>query len=150
MAQRSSRAAPFGFAVSTWRVPLVGAAAIALLGFTAITTASLTTPQSNVAPAVIDTRDAVAALRRLDTETIVQMCKAGWNPNRPIDKDGNVPLGIAVEMCEWHPGHDSEQLLLMVRTLYDAGARVDVAAPLRSQFWHGFRLRPWLSGIKDT
>jgi signal transduction histidine kinase len=45
---------------------------------------------------------------------------------------------------------ESVSATLTVKSSPGAGARVEVAAPLRSHFWPGFRLRPWLSGIKDT
>jgi hypothetical protein len=49
--------------------------------------------------------------------------RAGWNPNAPFDSEGNGALHIVLQVCEWNPAHDRQQLLLTVKTLLDAGAR---------------------------
>lgn len=109
-----------------WRFAAGGAVGIAAVGLAfAVSTAPAVTRQVPVA-AEISNRDVLAAIRRLDSDAIARFSKAGWDPNRPFDKQGNVPLGVAVEICEWNPDHDPQKLLMLVRTLYDAGAKVDV------------------------
>lgn len=70
--------------------------------------------------------DAQNAIRRLDVRMIERMLAAGWNPNLPIRGEGNAALHYAVEMCEWDPRHDQARLLLVVRTLYEGGGRLDL------------------------
>lgn len=69
--------------------------------------------------------EAANALRKLDVGAIEQMLAAGWNPNTPFDKQGNAAVNYVLNICEWDRGHDQSQLLLMVRTLVDNGARLD-------------------------
>ena len=69
-----------------------------------------------------DVRD---ALRKLDVERIEQLLRLGWNPTTPFDKEGNDAVDIALLVCEWNPVHDRERLVLVVRTLFDAGAKLD-------------------------
>ena len=70
-------------------------------------------------------RDAANALRQLDVGSIDRMLAAGWNPNTPFDREGNGAINYVLNICEWNRDHDQEQLLLMVRTLFDGGARLD-------------------------
>ena len=42
----------------------------------------------------------------------------------PMDADRNTPLNRLLDMCEWDPAHDRQRMLLMARTLYDAGTRL--------------------------
>lgn len=73
----------------------------------------------------ISQRDAGNALRRLDVDAIERMLAAGWDPNTPFDREGNGAVNYLLNMCEWDRGHDRRRLLLMVRTLFDGGARLD-------------------------
>ena len=77
----------------------------------------------NISP--LTQRDAANALRRLDVGAIEKMLAAGWDPNRPFDKEGNSAINYVLNKCEWDRGHDQEQMVLMVRTLVDGGARLD-------------------------
>jgi hypothetical protein len=74
---------------------------------------------------VFTQRDAANALRRLDVGAIEQLLAAGWNPNGPFDDQDNGALTFVLNRCEWDRGHDQEQMVLMVRTLVDGGARLD-------------------------
>lgn len=76
-------------------------------------------------PPAISQRDARDALRRLDVGKIEALLRAGWNPNTPFDAEGNGALNIALEVCEWNPGHDPQKLVLMARTLFDGGAKLE-------------------------
>ena len=69
-------------------------------------------------------RDAANALRRLDVQTIEAMLAAGWDPDRPFDREGNGAVNYLLNMCEWDRGHDRRRMLLMARTLFEGGARV--------------------------
>jgi DNA-binding winged helix-turn-helix (wHTH) protein len=70
-------------------------------------------------------RDAANALRKLDVGTIETMLAAGWNPNSAFDREGNGAINYVLNICEWDREHDQEQMVLMVRTLIDGGARLD-------------------------
>lgn len=70
-------------------------------------------------------RDAANALRKLDVGRIEDMLAAGWDPNTPFDNQGNAAINYVLGMCEWDRGHDQEQMVLMVRTLIDGGAKLD-------------------------
>lgn len=70
-------------------------------------------------------RDAGEAIRELDIDAIKRMIAAGWDPSRPWDKEGNDALTVLLNRCEWDPGHDRRQMLLMARTLIEGGARID-------------------------
>lgn len=63
------------------------------------------------------------ALRRLDINQIDAFIAAGWDVNMPMDADRNTALNRLLDMCEWDPGHDQRRMLLMARTLVDAGTR---------------------------
>ena len=69
--------------------------------------------------------DAKNAIRRLDVGKIEDLLRVGWNPNTPFDTEGNGALNILLNVCEWNPGHDRQQMVLMAKTLVDAGARLD-------------------------
>lgn len=64
-------------------------------------------------------------LRRLDVRAVEDMIAAGWNPNSPLDSQGNAAINYVLGRCEWDHGHNQEQILLMVRTLTEAGAIID-------------------------
>lgn len=70
-------------------------------------------------------QDAANALRRLDIRAIERMLAAGWNPDTPLDREGNGAVNWVLNICEWDRAHDRRRMLLMVRTLLDGGARVD-------------------------
>ena|GEM_PF-5493173 len=68
--------------------------------------------------------EVMSALRRLDAIKIQSMLEQGWNPDTPVDQAGSNALLVAVEICEWNPGHDRDQLLYVARLLLDGGARL--------------------------
>jgi len=41
-----------------------------------------------------------------------------------MDQDRNTALNRLLDMCEWDPDHDRRRMLLMARTLVDAGTRL--------------------------
>ena len=86
--------------------------------------------QASRTPHPLTQRDAANALRKLDVAAVEQMLAAGWDPNRSFDDQGNGAINYVLNRCEWDRGHDQEQMLLMVRTLIDGGARLD-----RRNFW---------------
>lgn len=65
------------------------------------------------------------AIRTADLATIEKMIAAGWDPGRPWDKEGNDALSMLLNRCEWYPGHDRRQMLMMARTLIEGGAPID-------------------------
>ena len=106
-----------------WQTSLVAALSVAM-----VVAALFVGPMHREAAAnnrVFTQRDAANALRRLDVGAIEQLLAAGWNPNRPFDEQGNAALTMVLNRCEWDRGHDQEQMVLMVRTLVDGGARLD-------------------------
>lgn len=70
-------------------------------------------------------REARSALRRVDVAKIEKMLSEGWDPNRPFDAEGNGAVNLLLEVCEWNPGHDQQELLLAARALFDGGAKLD-------------------------
>lgn len=76
-------------------------------------------------PRVFSNREAIIALRRLDVAKIDTMIASGWNPDAPLDTDGNNALNRLLEMCEWDPGHDRPKMLLVARALLDGGVTLD-------------------------
>jgi DNA-binding winged helix-turn-helix (wHTH) protein len=106
-----------------WQTPLVAALSVAM-----VIAALFVGPMHREAAAnnrVFTQRDAANALRRLDVGAVEQLLAAGWNPNRPFDDQDNGALTMVLNRCEWDRGHDQEQMVLMVRTLVDGGARLD-------------------------
>ncbi|HET9427382.1 MAG TPA: winged helix-turn-helix domain-containing protein [Allosphingosinicella sp.] len=103
------------------------AVAVALLGVEfASSQQSRTSPETGM----VSQKEAGNALRRLDVQAVEEMLAAGWNPNTPFDGEGNGAINYLLNMCEWDRGHDRRKMLLMVRTLYDAGGAID-----RPNFW---------------
>jgi len=64
------------------------------------------------------------ALRTLDVDQIDKFIAAGWDVNMAMDGDRNTPLNRLLDMCEWNLAHDRQRMLLMARTLVDAGTRL--------------------------
>jgi DNA-binding winged helix-turn-helix (wHTH) protein len=103
---------------------LLAAAGVALLLTLGATLAALTTREpARASP--FSQLDAKDAIRKLDVARIEDMLRRGWNPNTPFDNEGNGALNIMLGACEWNPGHDRKQMLLMAKTLLDGGARLD-------------------------
>jgi DNA-binding winged helix-turn-helix (wHTH) protein len=106
-----------------WSV--AGALVLALVGG-GLVAARMAPGASPTAPPRISQADAKDALRALDLPRVETMLRQGWNPNTPFDAEGNGALNEVLNVCAWNPGHDKQKLLLVARTLYDAGARIDV------------------------
>jgi DNA-binding winged helix-turn-helix (wHTH) protein len=103
---------------------LLAAAGVTLTLTLGATLAALTTRVPAKA-AAFNQQDAKNAIRRLDLAKIEDLLRAGWNPNTPFDNEGNGALNILLGVCEWDRGHDRKKLVLMAKTLFDAGARLD-------------------------
>lgn len=97
--------------------------AIGLLGFATQALRQSATAGSSPAVSQLEARD---ALRELDLQKIRHLLNMGWDPNTPFDNQGTAALHFIVEICEWNPGHDRQKLMLAVRMLLDANARVVV------------------------
>lgn len=69
-------------------------------------------------------RDALIAIRKMDVDRVQALLDKGWNPNTPIDKEGDTALTMVLNICEWNPGHDRNRLLLLTRTMIEGGADV--------------------------
>lgn len=107
-----------------WGGMLAGVAlAMGLLGFAAQALRHSTTAGSSPA---VSQLEAQHALRELDLQKIRHLLSLGWDPNKPFDNQGTAALHFVVEICEWNPGHDRQKLMLAVRMLLDANARVAV------------------------
>ena len=74
---------------------------------------------------VFSQAEAANALRKLDIAAIDKMVAEGWDPNTRFDTVGTDALDYLLNMCEWDRGHDQRKMLLMARTLLDAGDRFD-------------------------
>lgn len=99
--------------------------AVALLGASALGPPERVSATRTAPLPRLTQRDAANALRKLDVNTIEAMLAAGWNPNTPFDTQGNGAINYVLNKCEWDRGHDQEEMVLMVRTLVDGGARLD-------------------------
>ena len=114
---------------TSWRSPLRLLSMLA--GFVLV--GSIGTPASNPLGRLQATKasppytqqQARDAIRKLDFRAVERMLAAGWDPNLTFDDQGNAAIEYALERCEWDHGHNQEQILLMVRTLTEAGAVVD-------------------------
>jgi DNA-binding winged helix-turn-helix (wHTH) protein len=111
-----------------WLAPrllsISGAIAIALAAIAVATTPSQNASASRAAPTITQ-RDAVIAMRKLDIGKIETMLAAGWDPNASFDKEGTDALMYLLNICEWDPGHNRRQMLLMARTLLEGGVKID-------------------------
>ena len=74
-------------------------------------------------PTITEERE---ALRTLDLTAVERLLHQGWNPNASIDENGDTALDFLLNDCEWDRGHDQHAMLLIARTLVEAGAHVDV------------------------
>lgn len=104
---------------------IVAGAAIALAATNFVLTRRDGAP-AKAAPPPYSQRDAASAIRRLDVGAIERMLAAGWDPNAEVRAEGSGAIHYAVELCEWNPGHDRNRLVLLVRTLQEGGARLDL------------------------
>lgn len=115
---RAFRWAPIG-------VPaIVGALALVLGGALLIPRAAKVSSASS-APRSFSEAEAKSALRNLDVGAVERMIAAGWDPKKVFGNEGGDPLTYVLEICEWNPVHDPQRILVMARTLVEAGAPVD-------------------------
>lgn len=70
-------------------------------------------------------RDALIAIRALDIAKVNALIAAGWKPDIPLGKEGNNALNYLIEMCEWNPKADPQKMVVLERTLIEAGAQFD-------------------------
>src|SRR3569623_2113819 len=56
---------------------------------------------------------------------IENLLQRGWDPNTPFDTERNGAMNTLLNICEWDPGHDRRKMLIIARTLLEAGARLD-------------------------
>ena len=80
---------------------------------------------ASATPSPVTRAEAIDALRRLDGTHIRDLFARGWDVNVPVNREGDTYLNVALETCEWNPGHDRQQLLFVVRLLLDNGARIE-------------------------
>lgn len=69
-------------------------------------------------------RQAKYALRNLDAPKVETMLAAGWDANTHLDSVGTTALTYVIQICEWDHAHDRRKMLMMARTLIDAGADI--------------------------
>lgn len=101
-----------------WAIAGLGAAAIGL----AVASGTIGTPPGIAPNFTSDQRAQLSAMRRLDLPAVERMIANGWDPNAVYDREGTNALQWLLNICEWNPGHDRRQLLLVARTLIDGGA----------------------------
>lgn len=110
------------------RWPLIAAVAA---GVTTLATLTIGYQLSaRPAQAQYSVADVNQALLRLDQPGIETMLRTGWDPNMPLDDQGNTALNQLLGMCEWNPGHNRNAMLLVARTLLAGGT--DAA---RKNYW---------------
>lgn len=100
-----------------WRLAAMGVAALVVLSAIAFTWLPAT-------PKPVTRGEVMDALRRLDDARLRDLLARGWDLNAPLNRERVTPIQIALEVCEWNPAHDKQQLMFVVRTLLDNGARL--------------------------
>lgn len=105
---------------------------VAIAGGTGVATAALgivygpfDRPDVPVPVPPVSLQEARYALRNLDTARVEKMLSNGWNANTRFDTVGTTPLTYVIQICEWDRAHDQRKMLMMTRTLIDAGADID-------------------------
>lgn len=81
-------------------------------------------PVASASPAYSE-REVKNALRNLEVGAVERMIAAGWDAKTLFGKERADSLSYVLEICEWNPAHDRQKMLIMARTLIEAGARVD-------------------------
>lgn len=105
--------------------PIVAGGLALTLAIGAVTTLTLRTPTSATKQQPVSRMEVIDALRKLDSVRLRDLLARGWKADAPLDWASDGSIGIALEICEWNPQHDREQLMQVVRLLLDNGARVD-------------------------
>jgi DNA-binding winged helix-turn-helix (wHTH) protein len=106
------------------RLLIGGGVAVALLALAVAFAPSQPVSASRATPAY-NQRDVEIAIRELDIPRVKRLIAGGWNPATPWDEEGNDALGMVLNHCEWDIGHDRRKMVLMARTLIEAGAPID-------------------------
>lgn len=104
---------------------IAGLAAVVALGAATYTSFNGAGARAPMADQAELHRAGVAAMRRLDLVEVDRLVSAGWHPSLPTDRQDNDALKMLLARCEWDPGHDKEQLMLIAKTLIDSGARIE-------------------------
>lgn len=107
------------------RLAAFGIACLVFVGASVFATRPADAPVKVAKSETIIRKEALTAIRRLDLDKIAELNMNGWDPNKSMSSDGNGALHLALEICEWDPAHDKQKLLLVVRMLFDAGAKID-------------------------
>ena len=89
--------------------------------FAASSPPSIAPPTAVVRPPVTSS-EMSDALLNLDDVRIADFLRRGWNPNSPLDAEGNTALHNLMIVCERFPAHDANKLAAVARILIDAGA----------------------------
>lgn len=71
------------------------------------------------------TAEVLDAARHIDEPRFKAMLQTGWDPNSPLDDQGNTALNAMLSVCEWNPQHDKATMLQAARTLLEGGTRLD-------------------------
>lgn len=103
----------------------LGAAATLALAAGGLSIAALSRPVVDPPPRPPSRAEILNAVRRLDVAKVDALLAGGLDPNRTLDNVGSTPMTIALEVCEWNPRHDRDRMMLIVRSLIDAGAKLD-------------------------
>ena len=116
-------AAPASARKSRW--PMVAGGIALTLAAGALATQRLRAPASTPTSHSVTRMEVMDALRQLDLARLRDLLARGWKADAPLDWADDGSIGIALEICEWNPRHDREQLMQVVRLLLDNGAKVD-------------------------
>lgn len=125
-----SAIADVGDARATGRRRTVAAGVLALavvgawLAFVELSPRGAAAPALAALPPPTQTEEKIA-LRSLDLHAIENLLQRGWDPNTPFDIERNGAMNTLLNICEWDPGHDRRKMLIIARTLLEAGARLD-------------------------
>ncbi|THD38234.1 MAG: hypothetical protein E7773_00280 [Sphingomonas sp.] len=122
--------ARFGNGRATGRRRAVAAGVLALavvgawLAFAELSPRSVAAPALTALPPPAAAEEKIA-LRSLDLRAVENLLQRGWDPNTPFDTERNGAMNTLLNICEWDPGHDRRKMLIIARTLLEAGARLD-------------------------
>jgi hypothetical protein len=106
-------------------MPAIAGALALVLGGGLLIPRALHDSSAASAPRTYSDVEAKNALRNLDVGAVERMIAAGWDPKKVFGNEGGDPLTYVLEICEWNAVHDPQRIVVMARTLVEAGAPVD-------------------------
>jgi DNA-binding winged helix-turn-helix (wHTH) protein len=128
LSEGGSPASVAGARIFRWApigMPAIAGALALVLGGGLLIPRALHDSSAASAPRTYSDVEAKNALRNLDVGAVERMIAAGWDPKKVFGNEGGDPLTYVLEICEWNAVHDPQRIVVMARTLVEAGAPVD-------------------------